>query len=188
MHASPHPTIAVGVEPVASADDRERIAAIAELINVVYDEAEAGLWMAGARRTKSDEVAELIRLQELVTARAGDRLVGVVRVQRLGEELAEFGMLAADPERRGLGIGHDLVAFAEHWAGERGCSEMQLELLVPAMWSHPSKEFLRDWYTRIGYRHTCTSELSELYPELAPQLATACDLEVYRKDLDARDR
>lgn len=188
MHASPHPTIDVGVEPIASADDLERVAAIAELINIAYDEAEAGLWTAGARRTSSDEVAQLIRLQELVTARTGDRLVGVVRVQRLGEELAEFGMLAADPERRGLGIGRDLVAFAERWAGERECSEMQLELLVPAMWSHPSKEFLRAWYTRIGYRHARTSELAELYPELARQLATTCDLEVYRKGLDARDR
>ena len=190
MDISPNPAldVDVGVEPAATADDPERVAAITELINVVYDEAEAGLWMTGARRTSSEEVAELIRHEELVTAGSGDRLVGVVRVQRLGEELAEFGMLAADPERRGLGIGRDLVAFAEHLAGEGGCREMQLELLVPATWSHPSKQFLRTWYTRIGYRHVRTSELSELYPELAPLLATTCDLEIYRKDLDPRDR
>jgi GNAT superfamily N-acetyltransferase len=97
-------------------------------------------------------------------------------------------MLAADPKHRGLGIGRELVAFAEGRAGERGCSEMQLELLVPAGWSHPSKEFLRGWYTRIGYRHAYTSELGELYPGLAPLLATACDLEVYRKDLGTRNR
>lgn len=188
MDSSPLPTLDISVEPVASADDRERVTAIAELINTVYDEAEAGLWMTGARRTSPQEVAELIRLQELVTARAGNRVVGVVRVQRLSEELAEFGMLATDPERRGHGIGRDLVAFAERRAGERGCSGMQLELLVPAGWNHPSKEFLRAWYRRIGYRHARTSELSELYPGLAPLLATACDLEVYRKDLDARNR
>ncbi|MDQ2660948.1 MAG: GNAT family N-acetyltransferase [Actinomycetota bacterium] len=188
MDSFPLPRINVGVEPVASADDRGLVVAIAELINDVYDEAEAGLWTVGARRTSSEEVAELVRLQELVTARTGDRLVGVVRVQRLGEELAEFGMLAADPERRGLGIGRDLVAFAEHLAGEGGCREMQLELLVPATWSHPSKEFLRAWYTRIGYRHVRTSELGELYPELSLLLATACDLEIYRKDLHAGDR
>jgi GNAT superfamily N-acetyltransferase len=188
VHVSPLPTLDVAIEPVTSANDRVFVAAIAELINIVYDEAEAGLWMAGARRTSSVEVAGLIRHQELVTARAGDQVVGAVRVQRLNESLAEFGMLAADPARRGLGIGRDLVAFAERWGGEQGCTEMQLELLVPAMWSHPSKEFLREWYTRIGYRHTRTSELDELYPALARQLATRCDLEVYRKGLDARER
>jgi hypothetical protein len=29
---------------------------------------------------------------------------------------------------------------------------MQLEVLVPRQWSHRSKEFLKAWYTRIGYR------------------------------------
>jgi hypothetical protein len=31
---------------------------------------------------------------------------------------------------------------------------MQLELLVPRDWRHPSKEFLKSWYGRRGYpRH-----------------------------------
>ena len=60
---------------------------------------------------------------------------------------------------------------------------MQLEVLVPVAWRHPSKEFLRAWYTRIGYREARTGHLAELYPELAPMLATECDLVVYRKAL-----
>ncbi|WP_248305559.1 GNAT family N-acetyltransferase [Agromyces sp. H66] len=188
MTASPNPpstALDVGIEPVASADDYELVGALAELVNGVYEQAESGLWVDGARRTSAEEVAALIRRGELVTARAGDRVVGAVRVQALDDDLAEFGMLAADPDRRGLGIGRALVAFAERWARERGSSGMQLELLVPTAWSHPSKEFLRDWYTRIGYREVRTGELAELYPELAPLLATRCELVVFRKVLAA---
>ena len=61
---------------------------------------------------------------------------------------------------------------------------MQLELLVPTSWQHPSKQFLHDWYSRIGYRVVTTSTLGELYPELEPLLATSCDLVVYRKSLE----
>ena len=179
------PALDVGVEPAASADDRALVTEIAALVNEVYQVAEAGLWVDGARRTNADEIAELVRRQELVTARADDVVVGAVRVQRLDDGLAEFGMLAADPERRGLGIGRALVSFAERWAVERGHGAMQLELLVPTSWMHPSKEFLRAWYTRIGYREVRTGHLAELYPELAPLLATTCDLVVYRKELAA---
>ncbi|WP_448810425.1 GNAT family N-acetyltransferase [Agromyces bauzanensis] len=187
-HLPPITALDVGLEPPASAADVGLVTAIAGLVNGVYDEAESGLWVAGARRTSPEEIGDLIRRGELVTARAGDRIVGAVRVQRLDVGLAEFGMLAADPERRGHGVGRALVAFAERWAREQGFPEMQLELLVPTTWSHPSKEFLRRWYTRIGYREVRTGELGELYPELAPMLATRCDLVVYRKNLGSRDR
>jgi len=160
------------------------VAAIAELINEVYVIAEAGLWVDGARRTDAREVAELVRWEELAVARIDSRLVGVVRVHPLDAETAEFGMLAADPARRGIGIGRALVAFAEGWAIERGFAHMQLELLVPTSWQHPSKQFLHEWYTRIGYREVKTSTLGELYPELEPLLATSCDLVVYRKSLE----
>lgn len=184
MTTPPGATIEVRIEPAASADDAALVAAITDLVNEVYEIAEAGLWVKGARRTSRQEVAELIAFGQIATARAGDRVVGAVRIQRLDDETAEFGMLAADPTQRGLGVGRALVVFAEHWAIERGFAEMQLELLVPIEWEHPSKVFLRDWYTRIGYRVARTGHLRDLYPELAPLLAAECDLIVYRKALD----
>jgi hypothetical protein len=60
---------------------------------------------------------------------------------------------------------------------------MQLELLVPREWSHPSKVFLNEWYTRIGYRIDRTGSIEDFYPALAPHLATPCDFIVYHKDL-----
>ena len=184
MSTPPLDALDVRIEPAGSADDAVLVAAIAELVNSVYVIAEAGLWVDGARRTDAREIAELIRWEELAVARLGGRLVGVLRVHPLDAGTAEFGMLAADPARRGVGIGRALVAFAEGWATDRGFAGMQLELLVPTSWQHPSKQFLHDWYSRIGYREVRTAALGELYPELEPLLATSCDLVVYRKALE----
>lgn len=85
------------------------------------------------------------------------------------------------PERRGLGIGKELVAFAEQDCRRRGATVMQLELLAPRTWSHPTKTFLDEWYTRLGYRKVRVGTLEESYPDLAPLLATPCDLAVYHK-------
>jgi GNAT superfamily N-acetyltransferase len=158
-------------------------AEVAGLVNRVYAEAEAGLWLDGAARTTEAEVAELIQAGQVVVARSGERVVGVVRVQRLADGVGEFGMLVAAPETRGTGVGRNLVAFAENWARERGLSRMQLELLVPRTWKHPVKEFLRDWYTRIGYRVVRTGDLGEDHPALVPHLACPCDFLVFHKEL-----
>ena len=61
-------------------------------------------------------------------------------------------MLVAAPEQRGTGVGRALVDFAERHSRERGLRAIQLELLVPRAWRHPSKEFLKAWYGRSGYR------------------------------------
>jgi GNAT superfamily N-acetyltransferase len=170
------------LEPQA-AEDRELMERLADLINRVYAVAERGLWQDGATRTTPDEVAELVRGGEIAVARRHDEIVGAVRLQDVSADVGEFGMLVADPDRRGSGIGRDLLDFAEARARERGMHAMQLELLVPREWSHPSKEFLRDWYGRRGYRLVRTGHLDEAYPQLAPQLATACDFEIHHKPL-----
>jgi ribosomal protein S18 acetylase RimI-like enzyme len=155
----------------------------AELVNEVYTVAEDGLWVDGATRTTVDEVAELTRAGEVAVARLGGRVVGCVRVRRLDDGTGEFGMLAADPAQRGLGVGRELVRFAERTCRAGGVGVMQLELLVPRGWTHPSKAFLDDWYRRIGYRVARTGTIEEAYPALPPLLATPCDFVIYHKDL-----
>ena len=92
-------------------------------------------------------------------------------------------MLVSDLDRRGTGIGRALVAFAERHSRERGRRAMQLELLVPLEWRHPSKEFLKEWYGRLGYRRVRTGSVEDAHPLLAPLLATPCRVEVYEKPL-----
>jgi GNAT superfamily N-acetyltransferase len=166
-----------------AAADAQLVAEITDLVNRVYAQAEEGLWIDGASRTTEPEVADLIRAEQIAGAWLDGRLLGVVRVQQLDGGDGEFGMLVAAPEHRGAGIGRELVRFAEDWGRKRQLARMQLELLMPQTWAHPVKEFLRAWYTRIGYRPVGTGNLAEDYPALVPLLATPCDFVIFHKDL-----
>ena len=156
---------------------------ISELANEVYAVAEAGLWTDGATRTSVAEIVQLTRAAQIAVARMDGQVVGCVRVQRLDERTGEFGMLCADPAQRGIGIGRELIRFVERKSLADGLGTMQLEVLVPRDWTHPTKQLLVEWYSRTGYRIARTGTIDELYPELAPLLATPCDLVIYRKDL-----
>jgi ribosomal protein S18 acetylase RimI-like enzyme len=97
-------------------------------------------------------------------------------------------MLVADPAHRRQGVGRELIGFAERWSQAQGLDTMQLELLVPRQWRHPTKEFLKAWYTRIGYHQVRSGLIEESYPELAPHLATPCDFVIYHKRLPTVER
>ena len=182
-----HPSIEVQRLPAAASDRQGLMARVTALTNEVYAVAERGLWLDGATRTTVGDVARLTRDGELVVARLGDEVVGSVRVRRVDADTGEFGMLAADPAHRGIGVGRELVRFAERTSREDGLRTMRLELLVPKGWTHPTKAFLAAWYTRLGYRVVHTGRLDDDYPTLAPLLATPCDLLTYDKPLDVRE-
>ncbi|MDP9792336.1 GNAT superfamily N-acetyltransferase [Catenuloplanes nepalensis] len=169
---------------LAPADAGDALAAeVTALINEVYAAGEKGIWRDETARTDIAETASLIRAGEIVVARLGTELAGSVRVQRLPGGEGEFGMLAAHPRHRGIGLGRELVTFAEGWARAQGLTVMQLELLYPTEWEHPVKAFLREWYLRIGYRIVRTADFAEVYPALAPRVATPCDFLVFHKQL-----
>ena len=94
-------------------------------------------------------------------------------------------MLVSAPSERGTGVGRALLDFAERVSVQRGRRTMQLELLVPRAFTHPSKVFLQGWYGRRGYTLVRRGRIDDAYPHLAPMLATPCDLEIHRKPLDA---
>lgn len=173
------------IEPLdpAAAEDEAAMSALCDLVNRVYAMAENGMWVEGTTRTSSAELAGFTRAGEIVVARLSGRIVGVVRLRTLGDALSEFGMLAAAPEHRGVGVGRELVHFAERHSVVEGRPVMQLELLVPRAWSHPPKEFVAGWYDRMGYRLVRVGTVDEAYPHLADLLATPCDFRIYHKRL-----
>ena len=157
----------------AASRDAGFVAQLTDLINEVYAKAERGLWCDGFRRTSTGEIAELIAARQVAVARNQDgRVVGSVHVHQTSEQASELGMLVAAPDQRGSGIGRTLVEFAERHSREQGLRVIQLELLVPQTWRHPSKEFLSSWYSRIGYRVIRIGTMDDAYPHLAPLLAT----------------
>jgi len=161
----------------------DRVSRLTNLINDVYDDAESGMWKRKGTRTQPAEVEQLLRERALILAMIDDTLVGSVNVRLMPNGVGEFGMLVADRQYRGEGIGSALVEHAEKWARENACHTMRLELLTPRHWTHPSKEFLRQWYTRIGYKPQFVEPLESMHPELMPELATECDFTVWLKPL-----
>ncbi|MGH3778706.1 MAG: GNAT family N-acetyltransferase [Pseudonocardiaceae bacterium] len=176
----------VELVPAAASGDVTLVDGLTALVNEVYAVAEKGLWLDGVTRTTSAELAGLIRASELAVARRAGTIVGCVRVQRLDDYRGEFGMLAANPAQRGTGVGRALLRFAEELCAAKGLRMMQLELLVPRDWAHPSKTFLEAWYTRSDYRLIRADRPEEALPHLAPHLATACDYRIYHKALPSR--
>jgi GNAT superfamily N-acetyltransferase len=176
--------VEVSLLDASAAEDAGLVERLADLVNEVYATAEAGLWRDDATRTTPSHIGRLVEAREIAVASVDGRLAGAVRVWQVSELTAEFGMLTAGPESRGIGVGGALIAFAEAHARELGLGTMQLELLVPRTWRHPTKVFLDEWYRRLGYRPVRTTGVDETEPELAPLLATPCQFVVYEKSLD----
>ena len=161
--------------PIDSDLGVDNIKRLSDLINEVYDDAESGMWKRKATRTNPAEVERLLLAQALILAEIDGVLVGSVNVNLMSDGVGEFGMLVADRRYRGSGIGSALVKHA--------CHTMRLEILTPRHWTHPSKNFLRQWYSRIGYVPQTTEPFESMYPELVPELATECDFTVWHKSL-----
>ncbi|HEU0176328.1 MAG TPA: GNAT family N-acetyltransferase [Blastocatellia bacterium] len=169
--------------PIESDLGADNIKRLSDLINGVYDAAESGMWTRKGARTNPAEVERLLRAQALILAEIDGALVGSVNVNLMSDRVGEFGMLVADLNHRGKGIGSALVDRAENWARDIACHTMRLELLTPRNWTHPSKEFLKKWYSRMGYKPHAPEPFEILYPELVPELATECDFTVWYKSL-----
>jgi len=169
--------------PVESDLEPVSVNRLSEPINEIYDDAESGMWKRKGTRTHPAEVARLLSARALILAEIDGVLVGSVNVNLMGDGVGEFGMLVADLEHRGSGIGSVLVDRAEAWARDLAFRTMRLELLTPRNWTHPSKEFLKNWYSRIGYEPQTVEPLETMHPELVPELATECDFTVWQKSL-----
>jgi GNAT superfamily N-acetyltransferase len=182
---SANETIAVRVLDSTLSHDARLVDELTGLINRVYATAESGLWRDGTTRTTADELAELIAARQIAVADRDGQLAGAVRIHDVADDASEFGMLVAAPDQRGTGVGRALLAFAERHSRERGLRAIQLELLVPRTWRHPSKEFLKAWYGRRGYQLIRTTTIDEAHPHLTPLLATPCHVEVREKPLQA---
>jgi GNAT superfamily N-acetyltransferase len=165
------------------ADDEVNVKNLVRLINEAYAVGEAGLWLEGATRTESGEIAEAIREGGMLAATLDGRLVGCAYVRPLDPDTADLGLVSVATDRWGRGIGRELVRVAEELARSRGVTTMQLELLVPKRGAHPEKDRLRDWYTRLGYRVVRTAPFEEVAAHLEPQIATPCEFLIFRKPL-----
>ena len=157
---------------------------LVDLINTVYAEAEGDLWKPTTTgRTYAGEMERLIKNKGLFFAELDGEIVGSVKIEHINDQILAFGMLVANPDIRGKGIGRELVKKCESHAAQNGYKTMQLELLTPRHWENPSKKFLKEWYSRIGYKPTRTRPFEEISPQRMDEFATDCDFTVWLKEI-----
>ncbi|MBK2295568.1 GNAT family N-acetyltransferase [Francisella philomiragia] len=161
----------------------KEINSLVKIINDAYKVAEGDLWINSAKRVTFDEMQTLINQNQIIIATNNNEIIGSVKVTKLRENIAEFGMLATAFNHRGLGIGTKLVNAAEDWARNSGFRIMQLELLTPKHYINPSKEILKEWYTKCGYKHHSIEPFKNLFPNTYHLLAVECNFNIYHKNL-----
>lgn len=183
--------------PVTTADDASTISAIANLVNDVYIEAEAGIWNNGFVRTSDAEVADLIRKGQLALAYLASssssaasesqqnkgKLIGCVCVKQSSPSLCTLGMLALDKTQQGNGLGRDIFGFVERHCLSLGCAVLGLDILVPTSYAHPLKTRVEAWYRRLGFEQVRLGDFAEDYPDLVPLLSGPVVYKVFEKKL-----
>lgn len=95
-------------------------------------------------RTNVREVADYLLTETFLVARdEEDEIIGAVRVS-MHEGRGHFGMLSVAPAAQGTGLGRALIAAAEQFCAERGCTSMDLEVASP-------RAELPELYRKFGY-------------------------------------
>ncbi len=168
----------------AADNNPELVTHLVKLINDIYAAEEAGMWKeTTSGRVVAAEVGVFLEKEQLFFAFVDDELVGSVKIDVIDDETLEFGMLVANPAYRGIGIGRELVNTVEQYARDQGFKKMMLELLTPQDWVNPGKEFLKEWYSRLGYVPGKTIPFAQEFPRRAKDFACACDFTVWIKEL-----
>ncbi|KAH7139771.1 hypothetical protein B0J13DRAFT_447535 [Dactylonectria estremocensis] len=177
--------ITIKIPSPTDADDASLTSLLADIVNTVYKEAEADIFLPSYQRTSSTEISQYLRDGQLAVAylNSTSEAVGCVFIKLLTPDRGEFGMLALDSRHKGTGLGRQMALFAEDECRRRGCTVMQLELLVPTTFQHAGKARLQAWYLRMGYKVVKLGSFDEDYPDLAKILAGPTEYRVFDKSL-----
>jgi len=156
------------------------------LLSIAYAETEKEIWGENYSRLRLDEFIDLIDAEEVFFAKIKDEIVGSIHTSRLDDESFGFGLLSADFDRKGLGIGRKLIKTAEIHAKSQGAKYMKIEILRPSNVELPQKKQLDEWYRRQGYEFINSMSFVDRKPdkaEKALKLITPTQFDCYQKVL-----
>ena len=148
----------------------EQADAVATLVSLAYRVED---FLVDGDRTNADEVREKMTHGVFLTiAEPPGTLVGSVYVElRERGTRGYFAMLSVHPARQGEGLARRLVAAAEDYAREAGCTHMDLHVLS-------QRKELPAFYGHLGYVDNGTLPFDE--PTKLP-----CHIQVMSKPLRA---
>jgi GNAT superfamily N-acetyltransferase len=117
------------------------IPVLVPLVNRAFDVEDK--YITGVERTDPTEMLSLMNEGSFLVSEDELGPVGCVHV-KINGPTGYFGMLAVDPQRQKCGLGAKLIAAAEEFVRERGCSVM--EMTVINLQAH-----LFPYYHKLGY-------------------------------------
>lgn len=130
------------------------VAAVVSLINLAFrGRGEDAGWsikeeyIQGTRITEDllrEDMAAKPHATLLLWRQAGKSLFGCVWMEPKHDGVWYLGSLAVDPRQQKAGLGRKLLEAAEHWAKERGATEIRMTVVH-------LRTALIEWYKRRGY-------------------------------------
>jgi len=129
----------------------DEISAAFDIMRHAYRVTEVEIWGDTYSRIGLDKFVSFIKRGEIIIARFDGEIVGSIYTYRLHENAFSFGLLSADFDKKGLGIGRKLIEAAEDHALKCGAEYMEIEILRAKNFDIPSKVLLHKWYLRQGY-------------------------------------
>ena len=156
---------------------------VISMANEVYFTSEKDFWKDGYYRIDKKEFKHFIDNQWLYLAEIDDALVGCVLMKPIDAITTSFSMLICHADHRKKGIGKSLIDYVFKTANERGYQKMQLEILSPLHWVHEEKEFLKTWYTSLGFKLIKEVNFLDYYPTHDKYMKCPLLFSLYEKDL-----
>lgn len=129
----------------------DEVSSAFEIMRHAYRVTEVEIWGDTYSRIGLETFISFIERGEIIIARIDGEIVGSIYTYRLHENAFSFGLLSADFDKKGLGIGRILIVAAEDHALENGAEYMEIEILRAKDFDIPSKVMLHEWYLRQGY-------------------------------------
>ncbi len=166
--------------------DKKTLDRAYEILIYAYAQTEVEVWGENYSRISRNEYDELIQKGEIYFSFDDESVNGCIQISSIDDKTFSFGLLAADFNQKGKGIGRELIAFVENIARDNGGEKMILEILKPAKIEVEFKTILHNWYTRLGYKYEETIGFLELKTEKvekAKQLKVPSVFDCYSKKL-----
>jgi len=164
---------------------QQQLKSLHNIINQSYLNSESDFWKDGYERISIHELKNELNHKNLLVLNSDEGQVsGCVKVDfDPVSNIGTFSMLCVDDTHRGLGLGNTLVKAAEKVILDLKGVKMGLDLLIPRSYSHPDKEVLKKWYTKLGYQKIGFGKFEDHHPQLVPIMKIECDFERWEKIL-----
>lgn len=154
------------------------------IMRIAYESTEEEIWGKNYERLFLEDFSELVEKGEIFVAYKDGSIVGSVHVYAKDKETFKFSLLSVSTNYGGKGVGTALVQRAEEEAKTHGASQVKIEILRVRGVDVPHKLRLHDYYIRLGYEHTHSSDSSCLIPAWKHKLLVApSDFDFFCKKL-----